>query len=401
MPIKHSLSANLAGYSLSCALDGEDVLVATEGVYFDHDGRDFVSFLEAIASQFDTPLDRAGILPSQVDHLLAIIEPNGETTIYCNELQIRILCRARRRMNAGQPVTNDDVADIHELRFFHAQLGEITVPDNCGVVALFSASWRRCGYFDFSLFHSATHIREANLPERFGRLYATMQHSGTYALNESQLERLADLGWFPFIGLNQQDRDKIVVFGTCHSNPSPVFAEVCESFRKYARERFEDAEKSPFLHAELPFIDRALDRFEAGDYLSCVSLIYPKIEGILRQILRTSPLVAKVSQRRLADAAASSVSPHSLLLPVAFGNYLVRFFFKAFDEANGDIPLSRNSVAHGVANARDFDLCRAAIGLLILNQLFFLTPKKRVEVDEIDSESGTNSVNSEHAVQTT
>jgi len=92
----------------------------------------------------------------------------------------------------------------------------------------------------------------------------------------------------------------------------------------------------------------------------------------------------RISQQSLADVAIAQSEPasrlNSLLLPKRFEQYIVDVYFANFDP-QGDIPLSRNSVAHGVADPAEFSLKGATLGFLALNQLSMYL---RVEPDETE-----------------
>jgi hypothetical protein len=63
-----------------------------------------------------------------------------------------------------------------------------------------------------------------------------------------------------------------------------------------------------------------------------------------------------------------------LLLPNRFSTFLREVFFEQFDPKNPE-NLSRNTVAHGVAQVVDFNMKAATLGFLILEQLSYcLTP---------------------------
>jgi hypothetical protein len=64
---------------------------------------------------------------------------------------------------------------------------------------------------------------------------------------------------------------------------------------------------------------------------------------------------------------------YSLLLPIRFSKYLQDVYFAGFDP-NQPTPVSRNSIAHGVADPQDYSLKASTIGLLTLDQIFYFLP---------------------------
>ena len=64
-------------------------------------------------------------------------------------------------------------------------------------------------------------------------------------------------------------------------------------------------------------------------------------------------------------------SDYSLLLPHRLREYLLGFNFRAFNQATGDLPLSRHTVAHGASLPEDYDLVKASLVFMIFDQMFY------------------------------
>jgi hypothetical protein len=133
-------------------------------------------------------------------------------------------------------------------------------------------------------------------------------------------------------------------------------------------------ERNNLFKSHFAIFKQAVDRFLAKDYISATSILYPRIEGLMRTQLSTSGKNIKVTQKTLVssvvEARKSERHGFSMLLPNRFSRYLEEVYFADFDP-NNQAVLSRNSVAHGVAPAADFSLKGATIGLLVLDQLSF------------------------------
>ena len=80
---------------------------------------------------------------SQVDNMLAIIQGNGDVIVYLNELVLRVVARSTGPIEEGANIDEDDVADIESL-----ELG-VDIPDNAGLLFLFSVGWRKGLFFDY------------------------------------------------------------------------------------------------------------------------------------------------------------------------------------------------------------------------------------------------------------
>jgi hypothetical protein len=118
-----------------------------------------------------------------------------------------------------------------------------------------------------------------------------------------------------------------------------------------------------------------MNRFGDGDYISCVAILYPRIEGILRKVHQLTGSTQHPSQSALSRSATAHVgNPMSLLLPKKFQDYLKRVYFAGFAPGSFKEDVSRHSVGHGVADQSRFDKRAAIISILIVQQLNYCAP---------------------------
>ena len=123
MPFEVRLTKRPVGYALEDAtgIEGQPVKVLTREFLSSEDSDLFISRLEGLPSYLLSllakPPNRVNIMPSSVNHFLAIIRKDLRTTIYVNELPIRLRIRSARAINVGEAVTNEDIADIDSLTF--------------------------------------------------------------------------------------------------------------------------------------------------------------------------------------------------------------------------------------------------------------------------------------------
>ena len=130
------------------------------------------------------------------------------------------------------------------------------------------------------------------------------------------------------------------------------------------------------LAAHHDVLARAVERFQAEDYVSTTAILYPRIEGVLRDIqARTGG--SSFKQGDLVQAPMRFL-PHpapefSRMLPSRFREYLERVYFAPFDPS--DVRhVSRHTVAHGVVPVGGFSAKACVVGLLILEQICFHLP---------------------------
>jgi hypothetical protein len=136
-------------------------------------------------------------------------------------------------------------------------------------------------------------------------------------------------------------------------------------------DRIEDKASKAFAdHIEV--LHTAVDRYLADDYVSTASILYPRIEGLLRSFLRTEACRLNPSPRTLTKVAVerhdANRLDYSLLLPEKFNQYLDNVYFADFAPGS-DPSVGRHSVAHGEARAEDFTLKTTTIAFLIIYQL--------------------------------
>jgi hypothetical protein len=193
---------------------------------------------------------------------------------------------------------------------------------------------------------------------------------------EEDWEALFAASLFPFAGLRNETIDKVLVY-VRHKWPveelaGDIVAEVKQSIPAF----LESWERHPVFVPHMEILRCAARHIDQNDPISAVGLLLPRIEGLLRTHHLALGRTDQPKQSNLADSAVASIPHHaSLLLPQRFSEYLQRVFFANFDSksppCDSNISISRHSVAHGVAPPAGLTLIQAAIGFLVLHQLFY------------------------------
>ena len=133
----------------------------------------------------------------------------------------------------------------------------------------------------------------------------------------------------------------------------------------------ESWQTNELLKEHWTFIETGAERYLADDFISAIQVLYPRIEGIMRKLHLLRRPSERTQQRTMVEALVADKSDYSLLLPHRFREYLLGFYFRAFDQATGDTPLSRHTVAHGASLPEDYDLVKASLGFMICDQMFY------------------------------
>ena len=367
MPFEVSLGDPPAGYVLRATKPGEDAPVQCQEFTSTEDGQHFVSRLEGFPSEILSKVP-GNIQPPDVRHLLAVIRRDGTATVFINELDVSAVARASGPIEAGQVVTKDDLVDVISL-----DLG-VEIPQDCGVAFLFSVGWRKGFYYDFTpIGGPEPTARSFDLGGVFGRAYCHVLFQERFAISDIEWQELFAQKWFPFAGLKNSSIDKLIAsvrsgWGVGH---------YLDEFEAETRERVDSMyscwKKHPSFSPHAAILERAVDAFKIGDYLCCTGLLYPRIEGVLRTHNVRMGDTDQAGSKKLVDSAVASEleNPFGLLMPRHFERYLREVFFEGFSPA-GVVPnISRNSVAHGVADPKAFDKKHALLAVLITHQLFY------------------------------
>ncbi|WP_158792761.1 hypothetical protein [Granulicella sp. L60] len=373
MPKKIKLSLRTAGVCLSSAVMGESVPIETGGFHSSSEGETFFRILESLTGEF---LSAVAISPSHVDNLLVIVNQANEATIYLNEIRPTLLVQSKVSTTAGQPVNKTDLADIREL-----DLG-IEIPKDCGFLYIFSVGWRKGLLFDFSPTQPGV-IRNFDLNRALGASFAFVLASERFALNDVEWEQLIAKGWFPFIGLNDQTVHRMIDFLRTDIEIDKLLPEIVSQIEMIGRSATDLAQKNPDFKAHSGFIQIALERFLESDCISAGSVLYPRIEGMLRTFYKLSSATAKPGQATLLSTAFppefATRSATSLLRNDRFVTYLERVIFAGFDWDN-PAGVSRHTVGHGVVNQNDLSEKSILLAFLTVHHLLFALMSRRIDV---------------------
>lgn len=376
MPHEILLENLPAGVALTSARDGGTVKVAFKEFTSSEDGDLFIQRLEGFPSEILNKLP-VNIKASTVDHMLVIIKHDKSATVYINELDFIAKIRVKRAIKEkGEPIYHNDIAEIDELRFNN----DVIIPSDAGFIFIFSSQWRKGLFFDFGPLADPPISRSYNLDRTLGHYLSYLGFQHLFKLTDIEWHRLFEQKWFPFISLTTPTIQNMLSFVRDDIHADNLLEKIVNEVKSSTdimRERWNAA---PALRNHHELINRAVERYLAEDYISTTSIIYTRIEGIMRDIFAIEHISENASAKDLTKAITAKKETDdlgaSLLLPKMFHKYLDDVYFQGF-EPGQVAEISRNSVAHGVANPLDFSVKAATIGLLILDQLFFFLPSEK------------------------
>lgn len=378
MPFDVSFGENLpAGYSMTAVRGGGTVQVCVREFVSSEDGDLFISRLEGIPQALISKLPAtAGITPSVVDNMLAIIRPDRTGTIYINELKTRALIRTRRSVKVGEPVYASDILDIERLQF-----EGIDIPKNAGVAIILSVGWRKGFYYDLSpVSGKDAQPREYDLEIALGQYHAYLLFQDLFKLSQADWDEFFRQKWFPFIYLGQPLLLKMINHTRNQWSLDDLLPDIACETKGLLEQSASVWKNNPYAADHIPLLERAAERYLDDDFISASSNLYPRIEGIMRAYRSAAGIKTKPTGSNLTKAVIEKGQAirHecSYLLPQNFSKYLEDVYFAEFKEGQ-KADMSRHTVAHGVAPADQFSLKSATIGFLLLYQLsLLLSPEK-------------------------
>jgi len=351
MPVEIELGKAPAGYTLTSARAEETVEVQFLEFTSSEDGQHFIQRLEGFPSYI---LRRVAphIRPSQVDHMLIVVRRDNTATAYVNELSIVTRMRASRRVEAGEQVFKSDIIDIDRLEL------SVEIPDDAGFLFLFSAGWRKGLFYDFGpVGIPGSQRREYDVAKVFGQAYCHVLFQERFSISDDEWDALFAAKWFPFAALGYDSIDALINHVRCGWDPDEKIDDFTSEFSSRAAQMIEAWQTNSSFAPHMPILERAVERFLDEDFVSCTGLAFPRIEGILRTHHTSLGVSGQASCSNLTNTAVASKIKNEkcLLLPHRFAAYLRDIYFASFNPIDQDIDVSRHSVAHGVANASEFN----------------------------------------------
>ena len=214
--------------------------------------------------------------------------------------------------------------------------------------------------------------RNYNLEMQLGSLYSYLLFQDRFKVDEETWEVMFTQKWFPFTYLDDDLLKQIINHAKNKWNVDELLPKIVENIKKLINESDPLSVNKPQLDEHLDIFKRAQERYLDDDFISCASILYPRLEGLMRSIYRNKEQSKSPSSKILAQTTIEhrqeTRTPHSLLLPKKFRAYLDIVYFASFSPGS-DPDVGRHSVAHGEARSDDFSQKSSTIGLLILYQL--------------------------------
>lgn len=363
----------LPGYAAASCKPGEYAWIVQKEFVSSEDGDKFISRMEGIPSLLLNKISQIHgtiIVQSSIDNLLAILRQDKTATIYINAAMLAQM-KPKKPVNAGQVIYRNDIADVRELVF-----PDIEIPDSVGIVVLFSVGWRKGLFYDLVSLSDKNCKRDYDINKLLGGFYAYLSFQERFKISDSEWISLLGNGWFPFITLDNDLISRVISHNREGWNVDELLPDIQEDVIKRLPIGLKSWANIKAFAPHMEFISRAAEHYHKNDPISCISVLFPRIEGIMREYRSIQGQQGKPSQKDLANTILSSdhipkEHQFSPLLPMRFHQYLSDVYFAQFDPLRKDNALSRNTVGHGVATKDNFNLKGSTLGFMILDQLSY------------------------------
>lgn len=383
MPFEFVLDELPAGYSFSSVKKGDKATIITQEFTSSEDGDLFISRLDGIPSHLINLVAKSigstHFTFSTIDHLLAIINKDKTTIVYINEIPMESIVSLKKAVKeAGELIYYDDIAEILRIK-----LGKLQIPDDAGILFIFSIGWRKGMFFDFNPLVKEDFVsRGYDLEILLGQYHSYLTFQDLFKISDLAWENLFAQKWFPFMSLKNQTVKDLISRANNGWDNDVLIGKISNELIEILPIAIERWKTNNLFKDDLLFFETASKRFIEGDFVSSSSILFPRIEGLLRKIQDLSNPSLKASQKNLIKTLGENFpaerKSYSFLLPLKFQSYVEKVFFANFDTSTA-IEISRHSVSHGVAPIQEFNQKSSIIALLIIDQLYFylLSNKKK------------------------
>jgi hypothetical protein len=310
-----------------------------------------------------------------INKLLALIKQDGTGYIYPEHFPLSLEARAKRSIKAGEVVSKTDLIDIIGIMFVDSVF-DLNVEDGDKLVWLFRIDWKFGLFFDFS-----GKLKADKLSKELANYYRRLLYFDIYMFLENQhnFDSLIQDGWFPFIGLVTEHFQNLIQYYSEEKKFILHIGKILNYFTKAKIDKMTHNWWDNYIfNDKRSLIETGINAYlqdTTAGYISSIKILSSEIEGIIRinyvREYGRNPTTQELKQYLIDKGKAKFSAIGSLGFPGLFYNYLNEVLFKGFDLMTDDVPISRHSVAHGVAEAEAYQKVRAFQLILVLDQIYF------------------------------
>jgi hypothetical protein len=333
---------------------------------------DDIRFYSYIDQLYKLYFSHFTIPEDQIYQFLVLIHEDLSADVYANDLPIILLMLPKQPIQKGDLVKVDDIADIRSLSFHNIQ---ILTTDK--ILFCCKIGWK------FSLFFDSNQEKALDLNKVYselGNMYKNLKFEYVYKTIQTEplYQEMKKDGWFPFIRIIGSDFQELIDMYSGKFNFDERISGFLDRFDNNKIQNITNSWWSNSIFSEKKqLITAGIKAYWGESQHPCIKTLATEIEGILRiKYYKETNQGKGISINRLLEyllekAQTKTDSDSSLFFQLPFIEYLKDQFFADFNIENGNLPLTRHSVAHGVALQEDYTRQKALQTILTLDQIFF------------------------------
>ena len=357
----------IAGFPVEYIPAGEQGRVEVCGFHTFDEGLSFYKMLEA----FTGYVKQAGGMPSRVSDMLVVLSPDVTHVYMNNSLPIKSRVRVRRSLEAGEMVFRDDIAGVDRLEF-----PNIEPPEHSGFMLLVSSGWRKGMCFDFRPLNPNGDVSTAeaytNIKAMGGMVLSHLLFTEKFLLSSEDWDAILAAKWFPFMFLSEKLWEQLFQAVLHGGDTCAPEQRIHEAFLQACDQRLHSWRQNEHFANHIEFLEAAVDAYKRGDWLTVVSVAFPRVEGLLRQAFGGG----NSFRRKFSEALDRTEGPKSLLFPERLRQYFEDVLYPSIHFDQPDLPPTRHTVTHGVVSAQELTQKVALTLLLLIDHVLYCMPNE-------------------------
>lgn len=364
------LKERVIGYSVSPARGGEMTQVRYMGATSTEDGDLHIKYLEGFPQTILSMIN-GDITPADVKSMVVLISHDLRAEVYINEVEVFGYAHGKaKKVDKGQAVSKDDITGFERIR-----LADIKFPDDHAYFCLLSLGWDKAYIYDFSPLDDRCQKKiEYDVEKFIGSYFSYLSFKTIHSISDSDWNAMLNQNWFPFSSLKFSTVESIINYVRCGWDVNDLIETIEKDALAYLASWMPEWNKHEDLKPFVVFLERAIERHISEDFLSSSSIMYPKIEGLIRQeFIRDNPgkegRQQKMIVEHITEKTLRNLSSLTTYIPDKFKRYLEECYFKDFVASSQANQISRHSVAHGASSIEQYDRKGSLLGLLVFSQI--------------------------------
>lgn len=308
-----------------------------------------------------------------VNKLLIVINSSNIASVYF-DFSIFLTAMAKRSINCGDVVFEDDVFEINEVTFEYEN-EKVIIEKGDQVIWLFRSNWRFGLYLDLT---KERPFEEISID--MGKAFSLLKFHDLYLFLEDSenFSMLINDGWFPFIELLGSRYKQLLEYYNSSELFDPIINNIIDTYdktkiltlcEKWWSSRIYIDKKDILMAGIMAYLDN-----NSVGYINCIKNLSSELEGIMRiAFFNENNKKPKFHEfgTYIETRALSKYKSVTNTFPDLFKDYIDCVLFKSFDLGGNDIPLSRHSSSHGIAAADKYTKVRALQQIFCLDQLWY------------------------------